>query len=99
MGLFSKLFGTEKFENIGSQLEKDGDAMSYKQLLAKKQAFEDILLYKAPSHEEFVERVKQERIQWELAQFDKSKSYMENLRRIEAQERAWEDADLLLEGL
>jgi len=46
-----------------------------------------------------VERVKQERIQWELAQFDKSKDYMQKLREREAQERAWEDADLLLEGL
>lgn len=46
-----------------------------------------------------VERVKQEKIQWELAQFDKAKNYMENLRRIEAQERAWENADSLLDDL
>ena len=46
-----------------------------------------------------VERIQQEKLQWELAQFDKSKDYMQKLREREAQERAWEDVDLLLEGL
>ena len=46
-----------------------------------------------------VERIQQERLQWELAQFDKSKEYMQKLREMEAQERAVENADSLLEDL
>lgn len=46
-----------------------------------------------------VERIQQERLQWELAQFDKSKEYMQKLREMEAQERAEENADSLLEDL
>lgn len=46
-----------------------------------------------------VERVQQERVQWELAQFDKSKDYMQKLREREAKEREWEDVDSLLDDL
>lgn len=46
-----------------------------------------------------VERIQQEKLQWELTQFDKSKDYMQRLRDRENRERACEDVDSLLEGL
>lgn len=46
-----------------------------------------------------VERIKQEKIQWELHGFAKSKHYMEVIREREAQERALDDPESLLEWL
>lgn len=46
-----------------------------------------------------VERIQQEKIQWELHNFNKAKDYMQKLREKEAHEREEENCDNLLEGL
>ena len=46
-----------------------------------------------------VERIQQEKIQWELHNFNKAKDYMQKLREKEAQEREEENCDWLLEWL
>jgi len=46
-----------------------------------------------------VERIQQEKIQWELHNFDKAKDYMQKLREKEALERQEENCDCLLEWL
>lgn len=46
-----------------------------------------------------VERIEQEKIQWELHKFDQAKDYMQKLREKEAQEREQENCDTLLEWL
>lgn len=46
-----------------------------------------------------VERIQQEKIQWELHKFDQAKDYMQKLREKEAQEREQENCDTLLEWL
>lgn len=46
-----------------------------------------------------VERIQQEKIKWELHNFDKAKDYMQKLREREAQERKAEDCDCLLDWL
>ena len=46
-----------------------------------------------------VERIQQEKIKWELHNFDKAKNYMQKLREREAQEREEENCDCLLEWL
>ena len=46
-----------------------------------------------------VERIQQEKIQWELHNFNKAKDYMQKLREKEAQEREEENCDDLLSWL
>lgn len=46
-----------------------------------------------------VERIEQEKIQWELHKFDQAKNYMQKLREKEEQERAEEDCDSLLDWI
>ena len=46
-----------------------------------------------------IERIQQEKIQWELHNFDKAKDYMKKLREIEEQERQDENCDSLLDWL
>ena len=46
-----------------------------------------------------VERIQQEKIQWELHKFDQAKDYMQKLREKEAKEREQENCDTLLEWL
>ena len=46
-----------------------------------------------------VERIQQEKIKWELHNFDKAKDYMKKLREREAQERQEEDCDCLLDWI
>ena len=46
-----------------------------------------------------VERIQQEKIQWELHNFNKAKDYMQKLREKEAQQRAEENCDDLLSWL
>lgn len=46
-----------------------------------------------------VERIQQDKIKWELHNFDKAKDYMQKLREKKAQERAEENCDCLLEWL
>ena len=46
-----------------------------------------------------IERIQQEKIQWELHSFDKAKDYMQKLREKEAQDREEQNCDRLLEWL
>lgn len=46
-----------------------------------------------------VERIQQEKVQWELHNFDKAKDYMRKLREREEQERQNENCEDLLEWL
>ena len=46
-----------------------------------------------------VERIQQEKIQWELHNFNKAKDYMQKLREEEAQQRAEENCEDLLDWL
>lgn len=46
-----------------------------------------------------VERIQQEKIKWELHNFDKAKDFMQKLREKEAKERQEENCDCLLEWL
>jgi len=46
-----------------------------------------------------IERIQQERIQWELHNFDKVKDYMKILREKEEQEKKEENCDSLLDWL
>ena len=46
-----------------------------------------------------VERIQQEKVEWELHNFDKVKNYMKMLREKEAQERREENCDSLLDWL
>lgn len=46
-----------------------------------------------------VERIQQEKIKWELHNFNKAKDYMQKLRAEEAQSRAEENCDDLLDWL
>jgi predicted Fe-S protein YdhL (DUF1289 family) len=46
-----------------------------------------------------VERIQQEKIDWELHNFDKVKDYMKTLREKEAQERREENCDSLLDWI
>lgn len=46
-----------------------------------------------------IERIQQEKIKWELHNFDKAKDYMQKLREQEAQEREEENCDDLLQWL
>ena len=46
-----------------------------------------------------VERIQQEKIDWELHNFDKVKDYMKILRKKEAQERRDENCDSLLDWI
>ena len=46
-----------------------------------------------------VERIKQERIQWDLHNFEKARNHIKNMREVEARERAEENPDWLLEWL
>jgi hypothetical protein len=48
---------------------------------------------------ESVERIQQEKIQWELHNFDKAKDYMQKLREKEEQERQEENCEDLLSWL
>lgn len=46
-----------------------------------------------------VERIQQEKVQWELHQFDKAKEYMQKLREEEKRQREEENCEWLLDWL
>lgn len=46
-----------------------------------------------------VDRIQQDKIQWELHQFDKAKAYMQRLREEEQRQREEEDCEWLLDDL
>ena len=46
-----------------------------------------------------VERIQQEKVQWELHQFDKAKQYMQKLREEEKKQREEENCEWLLDWL
>ena len=46
-----------------------------------------------------VERIQQNKVQWELLQFDKSKGYMQRLKDEEQKQREQEDCEWLLDWL
>ena len=46
-----------------------------------------------------IERIQQDKVQWELHQFDKAQAYMQRLREEEQRQREEEDCEWLLDDL